>query len=215
MPSPEDPSADYVSSHSPSPKRKYQDPQKKFVALRKSTTSENEGTPSAQSTLTFSKRLKTSHPSGNTSYSAEMSKLTVKGPRPPVVDLTRTSNFQPNTGAKKLVIKNLRTTSRQDVDEYYKKTETELDDALTSIFKRQSPKSPLEVLCRGVETLCRRGQADELFRNLKRRCQVHLEKNVIPQMQSEAGVNSVNTLKTVLKFWTAWNEQSVRLSLHV
>jgi cullin-4 len=138
-----------------------------------------------------------------------MSKVMVRGARPNVIDLTRPSNFQPNTGAKRLVIKNLRTSSRKDIDTYYDRTWDELDAALTSVFSRTSPTSPLEVLCRGVEAICRRNQPDKLFTHLKDRCKVYLEKQLLPTIESEAGPNEVDTLRTVHKFWTIWNEQSV------
>lgn len=65
---------------------------------------------------------------------------------PGTVDLTRPSNFQPHTGAKRLVIKNLRTSSTVDREEYFKKTWDELDGALASVFSNKQPVSPLEVL---------------------------------------------------------------------
>lgn len=107
------------------------------------------------------------------------------------------------------MIKNLRTTSRKDIDTYYDRTWGELDAALTSVFSRASPSSPLEVLCRGVEAICRRGQPDKLFTHLKDRCKVYLEKQLLPTIESEAGLNDVDTLRAVHKFWTIWNEQSV------
>lgn len=66
--------------------------------------------------------------------------------RPAIIDLTRPSNFQPHTGAKRLVIKNLRVTSPSDKEEYFRKTWNELDDALDSVFNNKQPVSPLEVL---------------------------------------------------------------------
>jgi len=54
-------------------------------------------------------------------------------PRPGFVDLTRQSQFQPHAGAKRLVIKNLRTSNGKAADEYYDKVWGELDDALTSV----------------------------------------------------------------------------------
>ena len=55
--------------------------------------------------------------------------------RPGVVDLTKgPSNFQPHTGVKRLVIKNLRASSTlKGVDEYYNRTWEELDADLTSV----------------------------------------------------------------------------------
>jgi cullin-4 len=207
MQSPEDISLDNIASTNGStPKRKLNDQQKK--------SSPSKAARSSISTTTSppaSKRLKTSHSSGNLgrSTNTDMSKVMVRGVHPNVIDLTRPSNFQPNTGAKRLLIKNLRTSSRKDIDTYYDRTWDELDAALTSVFDRSSPTSPLEVLCRGVEAICRRNQPDKLFTHLKERCKVYLEKQLLPTVESEAGPNEVETLRTVHKFWTIWNEQSV------
>lgn len=132
--------------------------------------------------------------------------------KPKVVDLT-TSNFQPTTGAKKLVIKNLRTKSRQDLGEYYQRTWDDLDDTLTSIFSGCTPRSPLEVLCRGVEATCRRGDAEKLAKHLRDRCKAYLEKTLLPKIESEAGSSNVEALSTVHKYWTVWNRQAVSLPI--
>ena len=131
--------------------------------------------------------------------------------RPGLIDLTRgPSNFQPHTGAKKLVIKNLRTTSRSDLKLFYDKTWRELDDALTAVFKRRDPAVPLEVLCRGVEATCRHGRARELFQHLKDRCKGFLEKELLPAVEREGTGTNVDSLKVVWKYWSIWNTQSVR-----
>ncbi|KUJ09922.1 Cullin-domain-containing protein [Mollisia scopiformis] len=135
-----------------------------------------------------------------------MSRTQSLSSRPKVIDLT--TSIQPTTGAKKLVIKNLRTKSRQDVGEYYQRTWNELDDTLTSIFRRQTPKAPLEVLCRGVEATCRRGEADKLAVHLRDRCKAYLEKELLPKIEREPGSANVEALSTVHKYWTEWNKQA-------
>ncbi|KAE8442006.1 hypothetical protein EG329_003942 [Mollisiaceae sp. DMI_Dod_QoI] len=211
MPSPKELSLNKPNSHSRStPKRKLQEQQqKKPAASRTTSTPETErGTSPTQSILPFTKRLKTSHSAANIGPPADMSRTQIVESRPKVIDLTRPSNFQPNTGAKKLVIKNLRTKSRQDVDEFYSRTWDELDDTLTSIFRRQSPKAPLETLCRGVEATCRRGLAGRLSTHLRDRCKLYLEKDLLPKIESEAGSANVEALFTVHKYWTEWNKQA-------
>ena len=166
-----------------------------------------------QSQSSASKRLKTSNTSGNLGRPENMSKtMGVSSQHTKVIDLTRPSNFQPHCGAKRLVIKNLRTTARKDVDAYYDRTWNDLDSALTAIFKRDQPISPLEVLCRGVEATCRRGRAEGLSLHLKGRCKTYLEKNLLPIIESHAGPNNVDALRAVHKHWTLWNEQSVSTS---
>ena len=165
---------------------------------------EDESTPSA-------KRLKTSHSSAKIVRPENMSRTVgLRTPRA-FVDLTRApSNFQPHAGAKKLVIKNLRTTSRADLEEYYEKTWREVDDALTAVFKREDPRVPLEVLCRGVEATCRHGKAQKLFDHLKERCKTYLEKRLLPEVEKEGTGTNVDALRAVWRFWSLWNEQSVR-----
>ncbi|CZS94376.1 hypothetical protein WAI453_008022 [Rhynchosporium graminicola] len=163
-----------------------------------------------------SKRLKTSHTAGDQVLSTEMSKIAGLGHRPQmVVDLTGNkmhSNFQPNTGARKLVVKNLRTGSRtKDAEAYTTRTWNELDEALTSVFHSQNTNVALETLYRGVEYICRRNKANELFLHFKSRCKTYLEKEMLPQLENEIGTSNVDALRTVHKFWSKWNEQSTLL----
>ncbi|KAM3087991.1 hypothetical protein ACMFMG_002056 [Clarireedia jacksonii] len=155
----------------------------------------------------LSKKLKTSPSTGNLGSIANPIKTTAMS-RTQVIDL-RPSNFQPHTGAKRLVIKNLRTTSRNDAEKYYEKTWKELDDALTSVFANKQPIAPLEVLCRGVEATCRRGRPKELYKHLERRCQAHIKDEFLPQIKKQAGSNVLDTLRTVQRVWSLWKDQLV------
>lgn len=111
----------------------------KSPAKRKNNPSNT--TPASRDSL---KRLKTLQ-STSPDLRPNMNK-TMGVSRAGTIDLTRVSNFQPHTGAKRLVIKNLRTTSPNDREQYFKKTWDELDDALASVFSNKQPESPLEVL---------------------------------------------------------------------
>jgi len=84
------------------------------------------------------KRLKTFHSAGNTSRQADMIKGKGVVSRPGFVDLTRQPQFDPQSGVKRLVIKNLRISSPRDADEYYNRVWKELDSALTSVCIFQS-----------------------------------------------------------------------------
>lgn len=123
--------------------------------------------------------------------------------------MTDTSGFQPQTGAKRLVIKNLRKSSPGNLEEYYAKTWQELDTALTSIFDRKTPETPLEILCRGVEAMCRGGKAEELFRHLEKRCKSHLDITLLSRIEKNAQSNSVELLRAVINGWRTWNNQLV------
>jgi cullin-4 len=211
-------SSDSVATSPISPgKRKLHEQQQKSAVsqISRQTSSPSRtkvdiGITPVHSAVPAAKRLKTSHSSANIGRPADMNRSIGIVSRPGVIDLTLPSNFQPYAGAKKLVIKNLRTTSRQDLVEYYNKTWTELDDALTSLFEREEPAMPLEMLCRGVEATCRHGRAEKLFVHVKERCKSYLEKQLLPVLEEGGGPSNVDALRTVHKFWTIWNEQSVR-----
>ncbi|KAA8567669.1 hypothetical protein EYC84_008142 [Monilinia fructicola] len=178
----------------------------KSPAKRKNNPSNT--TPASRDSL---KRLKTLQ-STSPDLRPNMNK-TMGVSRAGTIDLTRVSNFQPHTGAKRLVIKNLRTTSPNDREQYFKKTWDELDDALASVFSNKQPESPLEVLCRGVEAICRRGkeQADQLYRHLEKRCRTHIKDGLLPAIVRHVGSSSVETLQFVEKVWGIWKNQLVLL----
>ncbi|CAG8956236.1 hypothetical protein HYFRA_00003616 [Hymenoscyphus fraxineus] len=159
------------------------------------------------------KRQKISHTAQVLQEKVDMSKLMGRMLQPKVIDLTseRVSNFQPHSGAKRLVIKNLREGKREDVEKYYKKTWEELDAAITAVFSGQQPKSPLEVLCRGVEATCRHGLAENLARHLKERCKNYLEKTLLPIIETEAGTTRVGALRAVYRHWVVWNNKATLL----
>ncbi|KAI0180138.1 Cullin-domain-containing protein [Hypoxylon sp. FL1284] len=138
---------------------------------------------------------------------------TVLSKRPEIVDLTKPPTaFQPHKGAKKLVIKNLRTTSQAaDLARYYDATRRELDEALQAIFQQKQPRQPLERLYRGVEDLCRHGASKELYKTLQDRCEAHLKGDVRAAISAEAGSSNIDMLRTTYKHWVIWNAQSTTI----
>lgn len=142
-----------------------------------------------------------------------MASAKAKGKLPEVMDLTQDQPaFQPNAGVKKLVIKNFRKTTAQtaQVEQYYARTEKELDDALGAIFTNQKPNLPLERVYRGVEDMCRRGDAESVYRTLLRHVGDHLQMNVLPRIHRSIGLPDVELLRNVLAEWKTWNSQTVR-----
>lgn len=127
------------------------------------------------------------------------------------IDLTNTTAFQPYTGAKKLVIKNLRPPTSRDaqVAEYYARTDKELDAALEAVFAGRKPDVPLERLYRGVEDVCRKGDPAKVYKLLKDRVEVHLQRVVHPRIQRDGGISNLDTLRSVLAEWKTWNTQTV------
>lgn len=141
-----------------------------------------------------------------------MASAKARGKMPEVIDLTkRQSAFQPHSGARKLVIKNLRSPVHHEarIQEYYARTERELEGALDAIFGGQSPAIPLERLYRGVEDMCRNGNADKVYRTLKDKVDKHLKSVILPRIQSAAKVSSLEVLRRTLAEWKTWNSQTV------
>ena len=87
-----------------------------------------------------------------------------------------------------------------------------MDNALSAVFRREDPSDPLDLLCRGVEATCRHGEAERLFGHLKERCRTYLEEDLLPAVEQEGTGTNVDTLRAVWRFWSSWNEQSVRRS---
>jgi cullin-4 len=162
-----------------------------------------------------SKRQKTlrSSPSSGSSNNPKNSMAQVA--RRDVIDLTKDTvpapNFQPQTGIRKLVIKNLRKTSRTNLKDHYNYVWAEISSALTAVYAGQQPRQPLERLYRNVEDICRNGQAKELFQHLNENCVAHLQDSLLPQILAEVqpGLGVVETLQTVYNGWEIWSSRSV------
>ncbi|KAM3554833.1 hypothetical protein MY1884_005921 [Beauveria asiatica] len=143
---------------------------------------------------------------------ASMASATVRGKLPEIIDLSeQPSAFQPHAGAKKLVIKNLRRPGNRDaqIEQYYARTEKNLDEGLSAIFAGQKPAVPLEKLYRGVEDVCRKGSAEKVYRLLMKRIEKHLQSVVLPRIGKPGGAPQVDILRNVLAEWKLWNSQTV------
>ncbi|KAK2061665.1 Cullin family protein [Colletotrichum caudatum] len=136
--------------------------------------------------------------------------IKMKGKLPEVIDLTQSNSYRPYTGAKKLVIKNLRPAARNEqLEHYYERTNQELVDALQDIFNGAKPRLPLERLYRAVEDICRRGKDNELqlYETLRRNCEEHLAHGVLRSIKFRGGNTDVDMLRSVLQHWRVWNSQ--------
>ena len=120
-------------------------------------------------------------------------------------------NIQPQTGIKKLVIKNLRREPRENLKDHYDRIWTQVSSALAAIFAGHEPKQPLERLYRDVEDICRNDQAEALFLHLNSRCSQYLETSLLPHISSQVHTESsmVETLRVVHKGWEMWSSRSV------
>ncbi|KAL4891287.1 Cullin family-domain-containing protein [Aspergillus ambiguus] len=125
---------------------------------------------------------------------------------------SRQSNFTPHTGAKKLVVKNLRTGSRLNQDSYFEKVWGQLDAALTAVFEGGKPETSLEELYKGAENVCRQGRAAALVKKLQDRCQGHVSGKLHDALVAKAGSGSnIDTLRAVVEAWSTWQSKLVTI----
>ena len=117
----------------------------------------------------------------------------------------------PPGGAKKLVVKNLKTNTNWDSKAYLEKIWGQLDAALAVIFKDGQITFSKEDLYRGVENVCRQGGASTLFSRLEQRCRTHIEQDMRQPLLEKADDDSVAILKAVLVEWARWKEQMVTI----
>ncbi|KAK3375478.1 Cullin-domain-containing protein [Podospora didyma] len=151
-----------------------------------------------------------------------------KRPDVDVIDLTRGGSsgggspaaqrrlpiLQPHMGPRKLVIKNLRPASQKTtagVEDYYARTLEELDAAVTTIFQGRDTVQPMERLYRGVEDICRKGDAASLADKLRARCDAHLNSDeVLGGVRagvSDSAGDDLAVLRAVLRHWKTWSAQ--------
>ncbi|KAK5167738.1 uncharacterized protein LTR77_007437 [Saxophila tyrrhenica] len=114
-----------------------------------------------------------------------------------------------HTGAKKLVVKNLKTNTQWDSKAYLEKIWGQLDQALTIIFNDGYDGFSKEDLYRGVENVCRQGGASTLFSRLEKRCKDHVERDMRAPLSQQAGNDNVTILQGVLGEWARWKEQMI------
>ncbi|CAK4030005.1 ubiquitin ligase subunit like [Lecanosticta acicola] len=121
------------------------------------------------------------------------------------------SGINPQTGARKLVVKNLKTNTSWDSKAYLEKIWGQLDKALASIFKDRHEGFSKEDLYRGVENVCRQGGASTLFSRLENKCRTHVERDMLAPLLAKAGSDNIVVLKAVLAEWSRWSTQMISI----
>ncbi|KAL1875601.1 hypothetical protein Plec18167_005537 [Paecilomyces lecythidis] len=125
---------------------------------------------------------------------------------------SRPSNFTPHTGAKKLVVKNLRAGPRLNQDAYFDKVWAQLDAALVAIFNGRKPDASLEELYKGAENVCRQGRAAVLAKKLQEKCREHISGKLRQGLLSRsADGDNVEILRAVVAAWNTWNSTLVTI----
>lgn len=126
--------------------------------------------------------------------------------------VVRPTNFTPHTGAKRLVVKNLRKTPRASQDQYFDQVWQQLETALNAIFNHHKVSHSLEELYRGVENLCRQERAPEIYNRLCERCRQYVSGKLKEPLVSRARIaDDVDVLRAVVGAWSTWNAQLVMI----
>ena len=112
-------------------------------------------------------------------------------------------------GAKKLVVRNLKTSPRSDPSHYCRETIAKLDAALTAIFNGQRPALSNEELYRGAENICKLNRAEDLAKRLLERCKNHVNIDFYNRIVQDTSRSNVDTLKSVTEAWETWKQQLV------
>lgn len=124
--------------------------------------------------------------------------------------IVRPTNFTPHTGAKRLVVKNLRKTPRSSQDQYFNQVWDHLDSALTAVFDHEKVPHSLEELYRGVENLCKQERAPEIYTKLCERCKSYVSGKLKEPLLAKARISEdVDVLRAVVGAWSTWNAQLV------
>ena len=135
-------------------------------------------------------------------------------PRKRTNGIVRPTSFTPNSGPKKLPVRNLRTTPKSDPSQYYQRVLTQLDVALTAIFDGESTPYSMEELYSGVRSLCQQNQAPAVYKKLSERCEHHLSVNILGLLKNEdSAATAVTRLESLVKAWSVWQTQLVCLCL--
>ena len=109
---------------------------------------------------------------------------------------------------KKLVVKNFRPPpQRSDPKTYLEKVWAQLDEALSDIFEtgQVTKGKSNEELYRGVENVCRQGEAPALCDRVEKRCKAFVEEAITGRLLQESGIANGNVLRATLDSWDGWN----------
>jgi hypothetical protein len=123
---------------------------------------------------------------------------------------TRPTNVSFNTTAKRLNVKNLKTKSKTDPDSYREKIWKQISEALQVLFDQETKPFSLEELYRGVENVCKQGQAEIYFSRLRTRCTERFQRTIVPDLLAQAvSTSDADVVKLVVHSWETWRRQMV------
>ena len=167
------------------------------------------------------KRLKLEHPTSTDTMaiSQEVVDLTISPPSSQFSPAQSHSNSVcmvkpkqpvPHLGPKKIVIKNLRNVPRADPNLYFDQVWSQLEVALSAIFRDAEVPYSLEDLYKGVENLCRQDRGFSLYKKLSEKCKNELISQLrYPETEETQNIADTAVLQAVAGAWTAWNTRLV------
>lgn len=123
--------------------------------------------------------------------------------------LLSTQSPQNEFGPKRLVVKGLKPVTRSKPNEYITTTLSQIDAALTALFKDERPTRSNEELYKGAENVCKLGSASDLDKLTDKRCKEHIRGTVRPSLVRMAGEPDVDVLRAVVAAWKVWHRQTV------
>lgn len=141
--------------------------------------------------------------------------LTSSPPPPPILQPLTTSrpvkpsSLQPHSGARKLVVKNLKKTSKRDSETYFHSTWALLEKVLGTIFRKEKIPMSMEELYRGVENLCRVDRAPVMYEKLRACCDEYVGTQLKPQILAGVGGNTFAAVRIIEAAWRQWRMQLV------
>ena len=105
-------------------------------------------------------------------------------------------------------MKNLLSDRRFDPEKYYRQIWQQLKNTMDIIFRQDTRAFSMEELYRGVENICRQGQAKPLFLDLERECRTHVANDIRKTLLDFAETASdVEILAAVTEAWATWRRQ--------
>lgn len=120
------------------------------------------------------------------------------------------NKFSPNVGARKLVVKNLRTGPRVSHQPYFDKIWSQLGAALSDILHGRKLEISLEELYKGAENICRQSRAPMLAEKVQESCKDYVAGKLRMNLVTRSGGGTnVDTLRAVVEAWSSWHSKLV------
>lgn len=148
----------------------------------------------------------------NTSNVVDLTDSPTASPSPRKALKPARNSYNPNLGAKKIVVKNLRTVRTANPQQYFEQTWQKLDVSLDSIFGNKEIPHSMEELYKGAENVCRQGNSADLCGRLEEKAQIYAGST---QQLLLKNINSASAavLQEVVNAWFTWSKQMVGTKL--